>query len=92
MGQTEPLRRKGQSSFNVLMRGSPDASRIRGALCDTGFPGMAGVSVPIWILLQAGETLRSQRGALSSAGRLTDRSECWWAVRGCGKSQNGVTA
>lgn len=25
MGQTERFRRKGQSSFNVLMRGSPDA-------------------------------------------------------------------
>lgn len=27
-GQTERLRGKGQSSFNVLMRGSPDASGI----------------------------------------------------------------
>lgn len=53
-GQTEQLRRKGQSSFNVLMRGSPDALGIRGALCDAGFPGMAGVSVPHWVLLQAG--------------------------------------
>lgn len=53
-GQTEQLRRQGQSSFNVLMRGSPDARGIRGALCDAGFPGMAGVSVPPWMLLQPG--------------------------------------
>lgn len=92
MGQTEQLRGKGQSSFNVLIRGSPDASGIRGALCDTGFPGMAGVSVPICILLLAGETLCSQRGALPFTDSLIDHSECWWAVRGCGKSQAGVTA
>lgn len=49
MGQTERLRGKGQSSFSVVIRGSPDAGGIRGALCDTGFPGMAGVSVPIGV-------------------------------------------
>lgn len=65
MGQTERLRGKGQSSFNVLMRGSPDAGGIRRALCAAEFLRMARVSVPIWILLQAGETLCSQRGALS---------------------------
>lgn len=89
MGQTERLRGKAQSSFYVLMRGSPDARGIRGALCDAG---MAGASVLIWIVPQAGETLCPHRGALASTDSPTHRSQCCWEVRGCEKSQGGVTA
>lgn len=68
-GTDRGLRRQGQSSFNVLMRGSPDASGIRGALCGTGFPGMAGSLSPSGPRCRP-ETHCALTGAPSSAHRL----------------------
>lgn len=70
-GQTEPLRRKGQSSFNVLMRGAQMPRGSEALFVPLASQGWLGSLCLAGCYCRLGDTVLSQRG-LSSTDSLTD--------------------